>query len=238
MRSIMSRASVQAKPAARPSRTAAPYSAAVFDVSDMESARSIILTPAPDISTNERWDLETKNTLTELGRVFSLDDRSIVLDYGCGAGRIAKALIDTYHCSVVGVDISLTMRELATSYVNSERFAVYSPKTLDQKIAAGFRATHACCCWVLQHCEAPEKDVARISAALLEKGPLFVLNSEYRWVPTETGWQSDGTSIEALLSSTFDVMRKIGTRHIVESTTIANQSYVLLAKKRATARHP
>ena len=238
MRSIVSGKRREVESAARPSRVVAPQSPAVFEPRDMQTAKSIILTAAPDITTEERWEIETRNTLAELERLFRLDASSVVLDYGCGAGRMAKALVDAHSCQVIGVDTSRAMRELAVSHVGSDRFVACDPGTLDKRIAAGLKTSHACCLWVLQHCAAPEEDIARIDAALDRDGELFVLNSRYRWLPTETGWRSDGVSVEALLADRFDVVGRTDVRNLVGSAAIANESYAIVLRKRGAAKGP
>jgi cyclopropane fatty-acyl-phospholipid synthase-like methyltransferase len=55
----------------------------------------------------------------------------VVLDYGCGIGRLAKAMIDASGCSVVGLDTSPEMRKLADDYVGSDRFIAVSPSQFD-----------------------------------------------------------------------------------------------------------
>jgi cyclopropane fatty-acyl-phospholipid synthase-like methyltransferase len=182
------------------------------------------------MTTDQRWEFETNKLVLELGRSFALDQGSTLVDYGCGVGRLAKGLIDRYACRVIGVDISAKMRKLAHEYVASDRFTVCDPQTLDAMISEGFLADHAYACWVLQHCMAPHEDIARIRAGLKPDGRLFVLNSVHRWLPTGSGWKADEISIEALLSSSFDVIAKSGVRHLVGSAAIANESYALLLK--------
>ncbi len=215
------------------SEVPAAYSPAVFNAGDMEAAKYIILNPVPDMSVEQRWEAETRNLTDELGRAMALDRDSCVLDYGCGIGRIGKALIAKYGCSVVGVDISADMRRLAREYVNSERFTACDPQGLDRMVAEGFRATHACACWVLQHCEDPGDDIARVESAMAPGGKFFVLNSNHRWVPTERGWAADGISVEELLRARFESISKTGVSHLVVSPILAGQSYAMMLRKKA-----
>ena len=208
------------------------YDPRIFDVADVESAKFIILTPTPDMTTEERWAAETPNLVDLLGRITPLDGNSRVLDYGCGIGRLAKGLIDRYGCQVVGVDISARMRDLARDYVQSDRFVVYSPGELDQRVAGGFRATHACACWVIQHCLEPDADLGRIHAALSDGAWFFVLNSNLRWVPTGRGWAQDGISVEELLAARFEIVAKTDNPGEVVSPILAGQSYSMLLRKR------
>jgi SAM-dependent methyltransferase len=209
------------------------YSPAIFHADDLETAKAIILNPMPDMTTDERWEVETQNLVEELGRVMNLSTESRILDYGCGIGRVAKALIDRYGCSVVGVDISAEMRRFAVDYVNSDRFLACEPAALDRTIAEGFRATGAYACWVLQHCHAPAQDIGRIESALAPGALFFVLNSDHRWVPTDRGWVADGISVEELLVARFEAISKTGVSNLVGSKILADQSYGMLLKVRA-----
>jgi len=208
------------------------YRPDIFDVNDLESAKQIILTQEPGTTTEERWEYETPYLVDEIGRALGLDHRSCVLDYGCGIGRIARGLIERYGCSVVGVDISTSMRQLAPGYVQSDRFAACAPGMLDRMIAQGFRATHACACWVIQHCEAPAVDLARIDSALVSNGRLFVLNNNDRCVPTDQGWASDGISVEKLLTEKFDKLAKGNLPEAITTSEIANCSFTMTLCKR------
>ena len=204
-----------------------------FDVTDMNSAMGIILTPEPGTTTHERWEYETPYLVDEIGRALGLDSNSCVLDYGCGVGRIAKGLIDRYDCYVIGVDISMSMRQLAPGYVQSDHFSTCAPAIFDRMVSQGFRATHACACWVIQHCFAPDGDLSRIDAALVDNGRLFVLNNNSRCVPTDRGWTSDGLSVEDMLTKRFEKLSKGDLPEVITTPEIANSSYMMTLRKRA-----
>ena len=88
------------------------YDASVFDVATIEAAKRIILTPE-NSTTQERWAAETPYLTDLITKHIVLDRDTTVLDYGCGVGRMAKALIDRARCKVVGADFSASMRALA-----------------------------------------------------------------------------------------------------------------------------
>lgn len=232
IRGILSSLRRSARPAASGGSDRGIYDPRVFDAADAESAKIVILNPVPDMTTAERWEVETRNLVDLVGRIAPLDGNSCVLDYGCGIGRLAKGLIDRYGCRVVGVDISARMRELAREYVQSDRFIACSPDELDQRVAGGLQATHACACWVIQHCLEPDADLGRIHAALAGGAWFFVLNSNLRWVPTDRGWVQDGISVEALLAERFEVVAKTDNPAEVVSPILAGQSYSMLLRKR------
>lgn len=179
------------------------YNPHVFDVETIGDAMEIILTPE-DSTTEHRWATETPYLARLISRCFSLTEKSVVLDYGCGIGRLAKELIARHGCSVVGIDISANMRSIAAGYVGSERFSVHPPEMLDELRARGVTFDLALCIWVLQHCANVREDIARIARALGPQGGLFVVNQRDRCVPTvELGWIDDGEDVFTLLRETF-----------------------------------
>ena len=119
----------------RNSSNQAIYSPRIFEVKNVDEAKSIILTPEKGIKTEERWEKETPFTVKQISERLHPDSSSMLLDYGCGIGRIAKGLIQKMKCRVLGVDISLTMRQLAPGYVNSPLFSVCSAEILDAMLA-------------------------------------------------------------------------------------------------------
>ncbi len=175
------------------------YDPRVFDVATISDAMRIILTPE-DSTTEHRWMTETPYLADLISRSCSLNQKSLVLDYGCGIGRLAKELIARHGCSVVGVDISANMRAMAVSYVDSDRFFACAPTMLDQLLGRRIAFDLALAVWVLQHCPQVRDDIARIARALAPKGDLFVVNQIARAVPTvEAGWSDDGVDILPLL---------------------------------------
>jgi len=152
------------------------YRPEVFDTPDESTARAIILTPEGH-STDLRWERETPYVAQRIVELLDLRAGDKVVDFGCGIGRVAKALIARIDCEVVGVDISARMREMAASYVDSSRFRAVGPEEFDRMCASGWRAYAAYTCWVLQHCEDPRAEIARIVRALAPGACLTVLNS-------------------------------------------------------------
>jgi len=123
---------------------------------------------------------------------------------------MAKAMIETSGCSVIGVDISLSMRVLAAEYGDSERFVAVSPSLLDMMVRSGLRVSAAISVGVLQHCQNPEDDIDRVSRSLAPAGEFFVLNMRVRAIPViyETGqmqWGRDEFDIAQRLRDTFRV---------------------------------
>jgi SAM-dependent methyltransferase len=201
--------------AERPPITARYYPE-IFDVVDIQHAKQTILTDeGPGASTEARWAIETPYVMELLNPALGLQADTVVLDYGCGIGRMSKAMIEASGCSVVGVDTSPAMRRLAGEYVTSDRFVAVSPHLFDRMVGSGLRVHAAIAVWVLQHCFAPADDLARIRRALVADGKAFVLNMPKRAVPAvlddvEAGrrftWAQDKIDVAALLRTEFRVV--------------------------------
>jgi autotransporter strand-loop-strand O-heptosyltransferase len=179
------------------------YNSAVFDVANLDDARRIILTPEGGLTTQERWETETPYLTGLVAENLKLTAGSVVVDYGCGVGRLAKELIARCGCRVVGVDISADMRSLAERYVGSDRFSTCAPEGLD--IFGEAFADAALAVWVLQHCPRVERDLERIRLSLKINGRLVVVNENHRCLPTTHGWMSDGLDLQRILLSRFDL---------------------------------
>lgn len=185
------------------------YDASVFEVANMEQAKRIIMT-AENATTEQRWAKETPYLAKMIGRHLAPAAQSTVLDFGCGIGRLSKELIWRYGCRAIGADISESMRALAPRYVGSERFSVCAPADLGEGIA-----DMAIAIWVLQHCENPMIEIARIHKAMKAGGKLFIANALQRVVPAierqvftavptvVRRWTDDGEDIKARLAELF-----------------------------------
>ena len=186
------------------------YNPAVFTVNTMAEAMGIILTPEGS-TTADRWETETPY-LADLVAKHSpvpIGADSLVLDYGCGIGRMAHELIKRHGCRVIGVDISPSMRAMSVAYTRSDRFMSCSLEMFDELIARGVTFDAAISVWVLQHCAAPTHDIARSRKALRPGGGFFVTNNKARCVPTaEKGWIDDGLDIKAMLATAFEFLQE------------------------------
>lgn len=178
------------------------YTPACFNVDSAEQARAIILTPQ-DSTTDDRWAVETPYQVALAAEHLPLGDDTVILDYGCGIGRLARELITEFGCRVIGVDISASMRTLAEQYVGSDRFRAVSPEELDGMIADGLACDAAYSVWVLQHCQAPDTDIDRIHRALKPEGSILVINNLTRSVPVSGGFVNDGIDVRILLDARF-----------------------------------
>ena len=177
----------------------ANYDKSIFDVTDIDAAKRIILTPEIGLSTDDRWERETPYLVNLMSKL-NLTEDSVVIDYGCGIGRLSKALIERYGCRVIGVDISTNMRALASIYVASDRFFSVPPVAVN--IFASY-ADAVVSVWTLQHVGNLEQELERIKSVLKTDGKLFVVNERRRFVPTDKGWLDDSKDIFVNLQSRF-----------------------------------
>lgn len=173
-----------------------------FDCPDIEAAKEIILVKEKGMLPAERWEIETAWLLKRM--VFEM---GLVLDFGCGIGRMAKAICGP-ALSVVGVDISETMREQALQYVKSDHFRAISPEDLDHINATGPHYDYCICVWVLQHVIDPRIEIERIAQAVKPGGRFYLVNRWHRAVPAKDGlWHPDGWNIQPMLLHYFDLER-------------------------------
>jgi SAM-dependent methyltransferase len=201
------------------------YDPTVFNVNDIAAAMRIILTPE-DSTTEERWRTETPYLADLIDRWLTITPNSVLLDYGCGIGRIAKELIARHGCRVIGVDISPAMRALAPMYVQSERFFACPPAMLDTLIEHGPIFDGALSIWVLQHCLTPADDIVRTRRALRPDARLFVLNNIHRAVPTkESDWVNDGLDVRKQLGNEFVLLAEGAPAREATSPMIAQGTF-------------
>ena len=213
------------------------YSPAVFNVVDQGHAKAVILTEEQGVDTDQRWERETPYLAHIMRQHLGIGPDQLVLDYGCGIGRLSRALIEACGCRVIGVDISQRMRALAADYVASDRFFACPPEMLDRLLDGGLRIDRAIAVWVLQHCFRPAEDVARIARALTPAGRLMVVNNRGRVVPTvEAPWVDDGLDLAAMLAQSFQLeqMGQLDGSHVTDY--VANFSFC--GVYRATPPHP
>ena len=182
------------------------YQPSYYEVSSLEEAMGKILTPEDGVSPLERWEKETPIIADMLTNRLNLSANHNIIDYGCGVGRLAKELIESRDCNVIGVDISRSMRAFSHIYCQSDAFFSCSTKSLQTMVDSGFCADHAFAIWVLQHAENPEEDIDLIYNALAVGSTFLVMNLDYRCLPTGNGWEEDGINIKKMIESRFDVL--------------------------------
>ncbi len=180
------------------------YRPQIFDAPDVERAREIIMTREVNMTTEERWERETPYVAAMAEAHLMPLSTDTVVDYGCGIGRISKALIERTGCKVIGVDISASMRSMAVDYVASPNFTVLAPEEFSAAVQNGLRVAGALAIWVIQHVLDPKAVVRDLSKSLAEDGRLLAINTFNRCVPTvEKVWASDGCDVRSVLRDTL-----------------------------------
>jgi SAM-dependent methyltransferase len=178
-----------------------PYIKEVFDVTTFEQAKHVVLTTDPDDP--NKFENETNFLVKAIAEQNLIDNGSIVLDFGCGMGRVSKALIEKFDCKVIGLDISASMLTFARLYTaNIKKFEgthnYNTPESVD--VAMSILA--------LQHSEDPAKEIDNIVNVLKPGGTFILLNESTRFVPSDIDsnryivWQDDG----------FDIFEYVGTK--------------------------
>jgi tetratricopeptide (TPR) repeat protein len=182
------------------------YNPNIFDVQDVEAAKKIILTPESGMKTDERWEKETQFLSQDISGYFkTLNENSVVIDFGCGIGRLSKEIIAQTGAKVIGVDISDSMRKMAVECVNHKNFQAISPTDLRQKVLDGLQVDGVISIWVLQHSVDPIADVALLKASMKENALIYILNNKISAVPTNKGWINNGVNIFNLLKAHFTI---------------------------------
>lgn len=211
----------------------AVFTPEVFEVANLDQAKSVILTDEPGATTDDRWAKETPFLAADIGERLGLGPETCLLDFGCGIGRIAKELIEKFHCRVIGVDASHAMRELAPSYVLSDRFLVWSPEVLGKMLMRDFQVDCAIALWVIQHVADPAQVIRQIERSLPAGGLLYALNQRNRCVPTDHGWVSDGFGVWAALAATFSEIARYPLPESAATPLLAGQSLIQVLRRQS-----
>jgi SAM-dependent methyltransferase len=193
------------------------YFPQAFAPENEQQAREIILSSDPG---GRKWVEETHATVDRIIEAFSyggvsLRPGSVVLDYGCGIGRIAKELISRTGCTIVGTDISPGMLFHSFNYIRSENFVICPSRSLGVLLERGFRFDGCYSVWVLQHCLNPAADLDSIRSSLRENGLFFAMNMLDRYVPVldptgESRFHDDGLDVLEMIASRF--------QHVADTT--------------------
>ena len=181
------------------------YFKEIFDAETLEQAKDIVLTPDPnDVN---KFIFETQWLIKFINAHFNVNEKTKVLDFGCGMGRISKELIETFDCFVKGIDISDNMLSIAKEYVDSDKFfpdKSHSIQDIDLVISS----------FVLQHSENPEQDIENLYTVMKPNGIFVLVNEPNRFVPTGVNednyviWNDDKVDIIELMKTKFKFIDK------------------------------
>lgn len=206
-----------------------PYAPEAFNKMNMDEAKGIILTPDHDQSVEDRWGLETPYLNGLIKRNFNLTNQ-VVVDYGCGIGRMSRGVVRMYNdAKVIGIDISPTMRAYSELYVDHPNFMVTTPEMFDFQLSLGLKADLVLSIWALQHMPFLDKEVDRINKTLKPGGYIFLVDEPIRYIPAKgntnhpTGfhWLDDGFSVKDYLLKHFELVKeeKLDKIYVTEPTS-------------------
>jgi SAM-dependent methyltransferase len=198
-----------------------PYFPEVFIPGNLDHAKAIILADDPK---GEKWVKETEETASQIIQCFAqagrpLQPGSVLLDYGCGVGRVSKRLIELTGCVILGLDFSPRMLEFAIPYVGSPGFVPCPPQALPILKKQGLQIQGAIAVLVLQHCLNPRQDIELIASVLEKDALFFVANSRGRYVPTTpkdgwAQWHDDGLDVRKEVLRSFELVSELASDNV------------------------
>ncbi|HUS87967.1 MAG TPA: methyltransferase domain-containing protein, partial [Desulfosporosinus sp.] len=104
----------------------------LFKPKGFQEGKHAVVGDCNGIPMEERWEAETPAFAKEI--VKNCPEGGRILDYGCGVGRLAKAVLELRpDVHVVGVDASNEMIKQAIEYVNTDGFACCRPEELSRQ---------------------------------------------------------------------------------------------------------
>lgn len=204
------------------------YNPIVFDQPNIDAAKEIVLTVESGVSTQTRWESETPWLLNLISKHIKLS--GLVVDYGCGVGRLAGPLVN-HGFPVIGIDISSAMREHATNLIANERFVAMSPAMLDQLISIGVKADFVLAVWILQHCPDLEAEVERIYRCLNKGGIVGIADMRHRAIPTDQGWINDGKNVRDALTRHLTLIQQYPYNPPNAPQSLRDNAYIAFFQK-------
>jgi SAM-dependent methyltransferase len=148
----------------------------IFQPTDFNSMVGLVVGHCNGVKGLERWELETPLFAEAISKHITPDIKT-VLDYGCGVGRLARAVLEKNpDIELFGVDDSPKQLNAALAYVNSENFETLLPCEFDKPVDLIY------CVYVLQHIPAIElrEALQRMHYFLKPGGRLIVCSSDCR----------------------------------------------------------
>jgi 2-polyprenyl-3-methyl-5-hydroxy-6-metoxy-1,4-benzoquinol methylase len=219
----------------KPPPTRLAYDPGMFNVRSLREAQHVIMTPQGGATSMQRWSKETPYESQRASELLGLTPTHLVLDHGCGVGRIAREVILRTGCTVIGADISPSMRQLAVGYVGSSRFSAVSLDVLRELIRRGLRFDAVMSIWVLMHLPRPAEEIALFHEALRPGGLLYAISAvRERALPTTRGYVSvnDGIDVPQLLRETFDELHYGAPSEAIIPAAIAKLFFIGLYRRR------
>ncbi len=144
------------------------------NVSSLENWKDYILPKRSDESFDKEGFLESERMF------YFFDDSDVVIDYGCGIGRVSKYVVDRAK-QVIGLDINEDFIGKADKYVNKNNANFFVADSYDKKNCANF----IYCLMVFQHNDSKNRNIIinHIKKLLKESGEAIIqfpkFESEY-----------------------------------------------------------
>jgi ubiquinone/menaquinone biosynthesis C-methylase UbiE len=176
------------------------YAKQAFDVTSLPQAMNVVLTS--EQGKPDKFYNETQFLIDLLAKQNIITNESLVLDFGCGMGRVSKKLIEHFNCNVIGVDISDSMLAFAKVYTNHDRFTTLNSYTSKESIDVCVST------FVLQHTENPLYEIENICNVLKSGGYFVLVNESYRLVPSDI----DRNRFVIWNDDKFDVFGEVSSR--------------------------
>jgi len=180
------------------------YYPGFFTTDSISSSKDIILSAGSGMTVDERWEHETK-WLVE--KIKFGNERDLVIDYGCGIGRLAKEIKNP----VLGVDISPSMIEQSISYVNKSTFSCITPEMLTILSKNGLKVSGAYAVWSLQHVLNVVEVIETLMRVIKPGGLFWLMDLLVRRVPCSEiiddtfTYLDDGIKITGLIDKWCDL---------------------------------
>jgi SAM-dependent methyltransferase len=192
--------------------------ALMFLPNNFEEGRHCVVGNCNGFTMEERWKIETPIFADIISNQLTLETK-LVLDYGCGVGRLAKEVLSCNDkVSIIGVDSSPKMRDIAKEYVSSERFNTFG---LDFSEKVDF----AYAVYVFQHIPLPQV-IGVIEKVSSLSNRLLVVNSLGRMAVSEKGFVNDGFDILGELHKHFNKFSHIIPANIIVENPLIRKMFL------------
>lgn len=184
--------------------------ASMFRPGSFTQAQDAVVGHCNGHSTAERWEIETPRFAERIVEVIRSNwpepFEHHILDFGCGCGRLSKAIKERIDWRVIGFDTSATQCKHAAEYVG-KNFSFYSDLNVFPLGTAFCQV--AVSVYVLQHIPAIElrDSIRAIHSALKPDGLFIYCGSDYRLAVTERGFFDDrfcGVNVREEIARLFD----------------------------------
>lgn len=147
-----------------------------FEVGNFADGVHSVVGDCNGYTAQQRFDLETPIFSKAINSHIEKDHK-VILDYGCGVGRIAREILRINKTvNIIGLDASKDERRLANEYVSSDRFKTIEPEELCESVDLIY------CIYVIQHIPAIElrQAIERMHFYLKPGGKLIYCSSDHR----------------------------------------------------------